>query len=166
MQWLTTNAEILTKIFGAVGAVAGGVVLFYKLIKYVAKSRKRTDEKLDGISKTLTEQHSKDFQEVKSTLSEFKGAIDLCTQQVANLNDRADRVDKNVETVTKTLLDFKGSIESNIGIAERNSDRLEDVEDTVRDHESRIIVLEVKPTSARSRVTTKRKTKRKAKKKN
>lgn len=144
-------------------AISGGVVGFVKLVKYIAKTRKRTDEKLDAIASTLKDQHTKDFQEVKDTLLQFKGSIDLVTQKVEGLNDRADRTDKAIENINTNILTFKGAIDSTVGMVERHTERIKDNENDLDDHEARIFALELKPTEAKSRAT-KRKPKSKGKK--
>lgn len=145
-------------------AISGGVVGFVKLVKYIAKTRKRTDEKLDAIASTLKDQHTKDFQEVKDTLTQFKGSIDLVSVQVKNLHDRADSVDRSVETVNKNILEFKGGMDANIAIVGRNSSMIDRIDEEVNDHESRIRYIEMQPTQAKATVASKRKRKRRVKK--
>lgn len=164
VTWLTNNAEILSKLFGAAAAVAGGIYGFIKIVQYLAKARKRTDEKLDTISKTLSEQHSKDFSEVKETLNKFSGTLDVLSAKMDNVVDRADRVECNVNEVNKNLIEFKGNIEATESTVKRNSDRLENVEDLIDEHETRILTIELARPVKAYKKTSKRKTANRKKK--
>jgi methyl-accepting chemotaxis protein len=164
VSWITSNADILAKLFGAGATISGGIYGFVKLIKYLAKARKRTDEKLDAISSTLSEQHTKDFTEVKNTLTEFKGSLEIIATKMDNIVDRADRVESNVNQINSNLIEFKGNIESTESTVKRNNERIADVEDKLTEYETRILTIELeRPVKAYKKSSSRRKSKGKKK---
>jgi len=139
------------RIIGIFGGTVAGIIAFIKLIKYIASSRKRLDNKLDSMKESLENQHNNDMNTIKGFMGEIKGdvvgikaSVEISNNKIQDLTDRVARSETKLDATCVNISEMKDNISNIRGNQKANIHRLDDVENELKDNKKRRVYMEDK----------------------